>query len=104
LKYLLFKPAAQYLQGEEKKETNMTGKISTQKNILDSKLETKAATWKKYQATFQKTCPKPITKKIVSLGKERAEPEVVEISAKEANQIAEQVKDAFVERIQHVRD
>jgi len=103
LKYLLFKPAAKYLQDEEKKEEALTQKIDGQQRLLENKIEKKKTAWSGYQAQFQKSCPKPVTTQVFALEKERKEPKISEISDSEIEQTTQKVKEAFIQRVQHVR-
>ncbi|MFC1842738.1 hypothetical protein ACFLYU_03720 [Candidatus Dependentiae bacterium] len=104
LRQLLFKPAIAYLQGEDKKEEGIAGKISDQKNLLDTKVEKKKKTWKQCQKHFQKSCPAPIVKKIFILEETRQEPEVAEISDKEVQYLTEHAQKVLVERMQYVHE
>jgi len=111
LKYLLFKPALQYLQSEEKKKESMTKNISDQQGLLDSKIETKSVNWKQCQQYFSEHCPKSISKELHSLAQEETGPKCADVSQKEfplskqeITSITEHVEKALIERLQHVKN
>jgi len=104
IKNLLLKPAIKYLQDEDRKKDGLSKDISDQEGLLESKVEKKKSTWTKYQQHFKESCPRPIERKVFALEGERMEPEITEISDKQVEQLAQQVKVALVERIEHVRE
>jgi len=113
LKYLLFKPALQYLQSEEKKKNNMSKKIFDQEELLNQKIEIKSDNWKTCQKYFSKTCPslEPLgSASLEKLGtphaalQDQKEPEHIDVSEQEIKELTKHVENALTERLQHVKN
>jgi len=103
LKYLLFKPAAKYIQIEEKREEKFEEKILSQEKNLKNKVEVKNKTWTKYEQYFKKNCPKPTIEKLPVLQEIKKEPYSVEISNQEIEVLAKHAQKALLERIDNAR-
>jgi len=105
LKHLLFKPALQYLQSEDKKKNNMTKKISDQQELLSIKIETKNVNWKQCQQYFSKNTPPAGQAELQAIRiLEYQEPETPKISQQEIKNISKHVEYALIERLQHVKN
>lgn len=101
LKHLLFKPAAKYLQTEEKKEETISEKIFAQEANLKNKVEEKNKTWAEYEQYFKKNCPKVSKEKLQTIKDLKKEPYNIEISNQEIEILAKHAEKALLDRIDH---
>jgi len=102
LKYLLFKPAVQYLKNEEREKKYIEDGISEQQNLLEQKIETKNQTWKKYQGYFKKHNPET-RPTFFTLEEMEKEPEILELSQDDIDRFSEKMQKALIERVGRVR-
>jgi len=103
LNRLLFKPAIKFLKGEELKEKSLSDNIHTKQTELDSKREEKQKTWEKYQAYFSKNCPVVEPQGLYKIEDLQKEPEIIDLSKQEIDNLKQHMERTLVERLEYVR-